>query len=430
MIQRLYSAAFDSVRQAAGWGHPTGRRSLVARLRLACLLSGEVVLTDTQVLDGVMFLELGPDGVRERLGADPSAVGLDRVVVAARDVDLGRALLDMLRPLSGTKVKRFRFSSLRLGQADAEALELAMHKRSFPRLERRAEELGVAEAVGELLEQCGLPPVAARRQATAWRAWIHAAADGRVVVRPWGEPPDWAQLLVDAPVDELAPGVLSPAERDVVTVWRSKPFNRSEFYAAVADADLDAASDHRLRAWYDDVYNRGAAQQHQAGYIALVDSSTSREASAVEDAIAVARGRRSSADPVRLPTHVLDALGVMPGPVFDTARFASRSGVAAWLGGDPKGMHQVAYCLDRALEQPHPRRERMEALGVLGLGAVAALTGGAVVALDLSGAIAATLALAATALGFLGSGVRDLLLLRRTSGGHLAGLVDVSGVVV
>jgi hypothetical protein len=426
VIPRLYSAAFDSVRQAEGWQSPEDRRQLIGRLRLSCLVSRTVVLTDTQVLDGAMFLDLGPDGLRRLLGGDPEVAGLDRVAVAARRADLGEALLAMLHDAGSDRVRPFRFSALGLDASGQASLATLLSAEPFADLARRAQELGAASAVAELLLRCGVPCGVVGQHEFRWSSWLDAARTGHVAVEEWGPPPPWQELLRAAPYEALLG--LSQQEKELIRPWRDAGLDRSGFYLWVESSEVPSASCVRLKAWYDDVYHRGAARQHGAGYIALVGSNPDRAAAALEDEVAQLRAARTASSRVVLPLDLLDGLGAMPGTTFDAARFAARTGIESWLAGERDGMRRVAYAMEVALEQPDPRRARREALLVLSAGALAAALAVAVLVLSLDGGVAVALGLVATALGFVGSGLRDLVLLRQTSGGRLAALVDVGGV--
>jgi hypothetical protein len=78
-IRRVMVADFDSVRQKDLWqreGEAEANRRLTAMLRLACLLEGRLILTDSQLLDGIYFVTHGPDDVAGVLGCDPGRIPL------------------------------------------------------------------------------------------------------------------------------------------------------------------------------------------------------------------------------------------------------------------------------------------------------------------------------------------------------------------
>ena len=71
--RRVMVADFDSVRQRELWlqrGEHAASEQLTAMLRLACLLEGRLLLTDSQLLDGMYFVTHGPDDVAALLGCD------------------------------------------------------------------------------------------------------------------------------------------------------------------------------------------------------------------------------------------------------------------------------------------------------------------------------------------------------------------------
>jgi len=78
-IRRVMVADFDSVRQKDLWqreGEAEANRRLTGMLRLACLLEGRLILTDSQLLDGIYFVTHGPDDVAGVLGCDPGRIPL------------------------------------------------------------------------------------------------------------------------------------------------------------------------------------------------------------------------------------------------------------------------------------------------------------------------------------------------------------------
>lgn len=71
---RILVSDFDSVHQAALWrerGAEGARDRLLSALRTAVLLGEDLTLDRNQLLDGVFFLTLGPDGVAHELGLGP-----------------------------------------------------------------------------------------------------------------------------------------------------------------------------------------------------------------------------------------------------------------------------------------------------------------------------------------------------------------------
>ena len=79
LVRRVMVADFDSVRQMEMWqreGAAEAERRLTAMLRLAVLLEGRLILTDSQLLDGIYFLTHGPAGIARLLGCNPERIPL------------------------------------------------------------------------------------------------------------------------------------------------------------------------------------------------------------------------------------------------------------------------------------------------------------------------------------------------------------------
>ena len=137
-IRRVMVADFDSVRQKDLWqreGEAEANRRLTGMLRLACLLEGRLILTDSQLLDGIYFVTHGPDDVAGVLGCDPGRIPLT-VSVEAKF----QSLEDSLRAKTADPV--FEWSSQQVippGPENERRRLVEMHS------QRRAEWLAAAE---------------------------------------------------------------------------------------------------------------------------------------------------------------------------------------------------------------------------------------------------------------------------------------------
>lgn len=180
-LRRVYSQMYDSVFQRSlvaaappvdlPLAHP-----LFARLRLDVVLSGQVVLTDAQVLDGSWFTSVGPAMLVENLRIVP--VDSAPLVVRLRR----GSVVDSVSALLGTpdgRVKAFEFSSLP-EQERTVVLEglRAAHDRGDPAPTGLDDALGVLSRAGLDAQRCD--DLGAR-----WLAWDAAARAGQVAVETY-----------------------------------------------------------------------------------------------------------------------------------------------------------------------------------------------------------------------------------------------------
>ena len=424
MIPRLYSAAFDSIRQAEAWQSRGGREGFVARLRLAGLLAEALVVTDAQLLDGLAFLDLGPDGVRRVVGTDSVDPGLARVVVVARAETLGGSLAGLVDS-GAARLRGFEFSSL-ADEALAGRVASSLQTQPARTFRRRVTEAGPSAAVASALMAAGLDAVRATLLQRRWDAWLEAEANGRIVLERYRAAP-FATAFDELPAEVLASSV-SP--RAVELARQGPSLNRSDFRALVRN-ELTGTDAELLRAWYDAAYHLGAAAQHRARHVSLLERGThpGRTAETASDAMVRLRTHRSRPREVALPPEVLVGLGQMPEEVFNRARYETRSAVADWLAGDAKAMRRIAYVLEQATAEPNPRSVWRQTLGLF-LVALGAFMAAVLPTIANVGSGAAAVAGAVSALlGLVSSALPAVSVLRGTRGRRLAGVVDVADVV-
>ncbi|WP_148574453.1 hypothetical protein [Nocardioides caldifontis] len=181
--RRLFSSAYDSVRQreraqAAGGNESILRALLVSTLRLDLILSGQVILTDAQLLDGALFAGADPS----RLGEAVSFMGDGApVVVRTRGSDLEQSLVGLLTDPRTGHIKPFEFSLL---PKDDRARVMG-HLEQAAAMGKRA-----PTSLGEVLENivaAGVAPEECERLRRHWRRWC-AIADSSsdfVVFEPY-----------------------------------------------------------------------------------------------------------------------------------------------------------------------------------------------------------------------------------------------------
>lgn len=308
----------DSVRQADLWlaqGRGEAVERLRAMVRTAVLLTDEIIVTDAQLLDGVFFLDLGPDGIAAALGLAPGAELPMRIV--ARDSDLSQALAQMC------DAPGFEWSSRRVATEDSGRVD---------DVQRRQE-------------------------------WVRAAHTGRFPVESFhGKVFDFGAALERsaAPPEEV------PAE--IVQTLRGIT-RRSDVVRALGGGDpVDEAQRRAAYWWWDTVYADALAAQHGASWLGFGEQQGGRVSAGepplrswragwgrLRTLVATAAGR--SREPVgpgalRLDGTMLESMAVMPGPVFALVRYRAAGALARWRADPGRGtLNDVSFAVRSVADQ-------------------------------------------------------------------------------
>ncbi|MBI1826295.1 MAG: hypothetical protein HY287_02955 [Planctomycetes bacterium] len=281
---RLYCDLYDSVRQTEiAWGnepeipqpapeeHARLRRAFLGRLRFDILLAKTLVLSDNQVLDGIVFLDLLP---RNRPGSPPClSTILDLITrnttegppieIRARAPRLGDALRSLVvRPNSAGRLFGFGFSSVGSNRRERLA-EL------LPNIETGL--VGEWSDIPDVLSRfdADLPGLVdiARRLKEGWSQWIEQADQNRLAVVKYD--PDSFKLSQAMQEEKVNAQQLRTTEAMGLVQTAKTSRLRTEFYAAlkrvrqqstgqeVALEELGAIED-----WYNRAYHRAIANQH------------------------------------------------------------------------------------------------------------------------------------------------------------------------
>jgi hypothetical protein len=222
---RTMVANFDSVEQQLLFEQVGFREAwlrLCAQLRTADLLSDELIVTDAQLLDGIFFLLLGPDGFAEMLGRSRSE--LLPVVIVTRSPDLSSALTRM------TSAPGFIWSS---------------------------------DAALTQLEARGAVAVAPGRLDAARADWLRAERQNRVRVSTYEGLPFPIEAVFEeaaGPPDGLPDGL---AEQLRGTT------NRSTARQLVRGSALVDGSGEPALTWWENIYAEALARQHGATWLAF-----------------------------------------------------------------------------------------------------------------------------------------------------------------
>lgn len=268
--QRLFSSELDTVNQAAiiggpaeTWSEASVPAGLRGSIRMSILMGGQQMLTDTQLLDGRVFLALGPAGF-ERLVAAFGSHGPWPLEVVTRKGDLAACLRCLVvhddrpdAPLAG-----FWFSAL-ADDPTRERVKKALDALTVRELDEAiAARGGVAAGLAHLLEVCGATPDESAALGRAWQDWIdaqrHFAVREGAVTNLLADPPDHASL---AAVRRQLTALRAPASCFAVVEELAGPnvVTRSDAYEVLAP--LTAPDEHEpvaeikrwVNAWHQQV---------------------------------------------------------------------------------------------------------------------------------------------------------------------------------
>jgi hypothetical protein len=265
-LRRLFSSSYDSVTQRERLLHAARPDPFLlryrARLRLDAILSGSIVVTDAQLLDGAFFLRQTPDQLMESvdLGAGPQTL-----TVRTRRSNLAEALVATVTDPDTGLVRPFEFSAI---GDDRERQALWAHLQRLAESGTRAPR--DLDELEHLLRRSDIAATRLDPVVAAWRRWDEAARSGRVGLECYQDRPlDLGKALGQASKDEVSPeGLRSalPQEAELVS-WLQDALlgespSRSAMYAEIRRRAHDAeARDHLMR-WLDKVFGLAFCVQH------------------------------------------------------------------------------------------------------------------------------------------------------------------------
>ncbi len=385
----------DSVEQARVWqemasggwadGRPDSVTPLEVRwiagvLRAADLLSEEVLLLDSQLLDGCFFARTGPHMVRQVLGRlqddDPG------VCVVARQASLAECLRAMAlgsHPETGV-LANFEWSVLRCFGIDPATLTAGLHHRSNSRLSdcqsRDVPVLLAAElqSVHEGRELRGRPTGQFDRLARRWQEWIDAVEGGAFEVQTFdGGRFDLAEALSRRDPPSLVDD--EPLLQDLIVHLREQR-GRSTVFHTLEERRDDAAfpltegQARDLRSWWNSAYFDALARLHEANWVRLTPLAGSGGGGHDADE----RVRGATAIPVE--GQIVEALAQMPPEVYSTARYAARRETRQWLlEPSENAAADLAYAIMRIADTPGRSETRARLLKQMAMVFVPAAAG-------------------------------------------------------
>ena len=269
---RVFAAAYDSVAQGdlvAHWSvaevpGTDGHGIAAARLRLETLLTETLVVSDTQVLDGAVLRGLARRGRLAGLGRSPG--GALPVEVRARAQTLEQSLWAMYVDEDREVVRGFLPSSFRNGEVLRERLQAY----GAPPQQR-----GLAGVV-TVLRDVGVHPADLADAEEGWRR-LFELERGLSVVRWRGTLADHLDEAAQRDhLETLRDDLGTSRARDLLTAVGRMRYDRVTAHAAIARLEQDGDEDEvreagLVRHWYDQVYMRAQAFQHQADFRSVED---------------------------------------------------------------------------------------------------------------------------------------------------------------
>lgn len=230
------------------------------QFRAAVLYSKKLVLTDAQVFDGAVLLELGPRGLAEMLGTMHRTL---EVVIAMRDESARESLERMLKKHPITRVSGFT------SQLDG---------------------LGWSR---DLIEK--------RRE-----AWLRAIDAGKFTVSVWPEGFDFVGGLAGR-LTESRPTIAPELIADLIVT-----ITRSDALKSIERASLSAEHAAAVTGWWDSAYMDTIALQHGGTWISSITGARHSD-----DTSRSGRVLRKSSG---IPQVVIARIADLSGPAFAVLR--------------------------------------------------------------------------------------------------------------
>lgn len=237
--------------------------SLTGVLRVGSLLTGTLLMTDAQVLDGVLLQRVGARGVIQKIGT-----GWE---IYARRSTLEESLAAFFDP-QGPTLRHIELSSLLgLEQQDRAAVGKRIATYSSEKFRSMRLEIGTVDAVCSVLRESGVDDENVARLSQFWDAWIAAERAREIVVRdkPYGK----LNMIAQAERKPLSTIVPNPRAVSRILEEVRRSATRSEIRAVMLELELSQAEKTTAREWLDAVYVCSIAKQYGTIAIELPRSS-------------------------------------------------------------------------------------------------------------------------------------------------------------
>lgn len=286
---------------------------LTGVLRVGCLLTGTLLLTDAQVLDGALMLRIGPRGVFSRIGTS--------FEIYARADSLENSLYQFFDN-GGEYLRHIELSSLtNMNTEERINLGYRISQVSSKHFKELSTRLGVVNAVNEVLRSCGVEQTQADELADCWRSWIDADNNGDLVTheRPYGKL-DMSLQAQRKPLKNLIPEKSKLPQVELVLNMVEGSSTRSEIRALIQSLELSDDEKTTIREWLDSIYVCSIAKTYDSIAVELPRSSVKR----------LAQRRTAEESKLLLSTESVDRLSNVRISTFEIIYDKTRDDAKKW----------------------------------------------------------------------------------------------------
>lgn len=242
---------------------------LTGVLRVGCLLTGTLYMTDAQVLDGALLLRIGPRGVTNRIG--------NAFEIFARAESLEQSLYKFFDN-GGTNLRHVEISSLR-DLSSEERIELGrkISLHSSENFQKLRDQVGVVGAIHSVLQSCGVPKENADELAECWNSWIEVERSGALTIhnRPYGKL-KMTEQAERKPLKNLVSDKSKETEVELILKQIEMSSTRSEIRALIETLNFPEDQKTTIREWLDAVYICSIAKTYDSIAVELPRSSVQR----------------------------------------------------------------------------------------------------------------------------------------------------------
>ena len=395
---RIVVTNLDAVSQADLWltqGPAAAIESLTAIVRTALLLGGELVVDRNQVLDGIFFLAVGPDGIRHELGLPP---GSDLPITitchpaaAAGPARFGSVprLAGRAAPLEGSGADISLDAQLEQVHTDAFLTASSAWAATMGTLPLRgwlyppvtAPDWFPGAGFLDVLHQARTPAAVTRLLHAAQERWMTCATVGQVAVDTWTGAIDMAPALAsqeaalaEACGKDLEPAPLAAFVLDQETTVRKEMLSaleaRREAHPETTDDEMRLASTlwskayYQAIAWREDAllltFNTGDSASAQDARLdtlrrfGLALPTRSWLRSWLDRRAGTPQGRR----PMLVEGEILDHMRVIDPGAFRQLSRTVRPVVSSLVERrDPHDMYDLALACREAVHTPPSHRQ-------------------------------------------------------------------------
>lgn len=349
MLSETYAATTQ--REATRSPDEGWRYDYLGRLRLDLLAFRHVVLPDSHLFDGVVFLRSDPavllPAITRVTGGQPAPL-----IVKARAPSLDLALRQLL--IRDDLLNGFPFKSLpdkRMASDLADILRRTPRERLDARLRSEGSaSRGLAAFLRDLTRAVGLDAEEGIEQMEAgWERWIEAEGRGAVIVKRWDRPYDLPGSLARSYIDPADVAHVRPVFEQVWRLLRGESAYRGDVTALLRQASLEASDEERLEldlieSWARRARHWALAKQHNCSLRTRIQR---RDASSRRFTTLVEASTREGNRPSDLPHDFIRRLGRLPDGDYQQA--IDTGALAEWWSS--RDRRQLERALNRVAEQ-------------------------------------------------------------------------------